>query len=159
MMTTQMAGRMVAILVVTASLGAVDVQGNGRPLDRAIEGVWEPTVTIRDCQTLAPIFSFASMDSYIPGGSFVAESASEPNSRATGLGTWRHAGGRTFTAVYQFFTYDPAGLPSGRLKVSSRIRVSADGSSFTALDGAVVTDLQGNVVTQVCSSREATRLQ
>lgn len=159
MMTTQMAGRLLAMLLVTASLGTASLEANDRSLERAIEGVWEPTVTIRDCQSLAPIFSFASMDSYIYGGSFVAESASEPNIRATGLGTWRHAGGRTFVALYQFFTYDAAGLPSGRLKVSSRIRLSVDGSSFTAVDAAQVTDLQGNVLTQVCSTREARRVQ
>ena len=74
--------------------------------------------------------SFLWMDSYIRGGSYVRESASEPAIRATGLGTWRHAGGRNFTAVYQFFTYAPDGTPTGKLKVSARIRLSADGKSF-----------------------------
>ena len=155
----QMAGRMVAVAVVTGSLAAAHLKANNRPVNRAIEGVWEPTVTIRDCQTQAPIFSFASMDSYIRGGSLVAESASEPNVRATGLGSWQHVGGRNFTALYQFFTYDPTGLPSGRLKVSARIRLGADGSSFTTSDTAEVTDLQGNVLGHVCGTREARRLQ
>jgi hypothetical protein len=100
------------------------------------------------------------MDSYIQGGSYVGESASEPAIRATGLGTWRHAGGRNFTALFQFFTYhEPDGTPAGRLKVSARIRLSVDGASFRASDTAEISDLNGNVIGQVCGTREATRLQ
>ena len=124
---------------------------------RAIEGVWEPVVTIVDCQTQAPLFSFLSMDSYIRGGSYVGESASEPAIRATGLGTWRHAGGRNFTALYQFFTYAPDGTPTGKLKVSARIRLSADGKSFRATDTSEVLALDGTVITQGCGTRVATR--
>ena len=126
---------------------------------RAIEGVWEPVVTIVDCQSQTPLFSFLSMDSYIRGGSYVGESASEPAIRATGLGTWRHAGGRNFTAVYQFFTYAPDGTPTGKLKVSARIRLSADGKSFRTSDSAEVSDLNGTVVAQVCGYRVATRFE
>ena len=111
---------------------------DARAQARAIEGVWEPVVTILDCQTQTPIVSFLSMDSYIRGGSYVGESASEPAIRATGLGTWRHAGGRNFTAVYQFFTYAPDGTPTGKIKVSARIRLSADGKSFHTSDTSEV---------------------
>ena len=60
-----------AVLVGGGSLAAD--QGSGaRAQARAIEGAGRPTVTIRDCQTEAPLFSFLSMDSYIRGGSLVA---------------------------------------------------------------------------------------
>ena len=59
------------------------------------EGVWEPVVTARDCQTQAPLFTFLSMVSYIRGGNLVLEAASEPSQRATGLGVWRHVGHRS----------------------------------------------------------------
>ena len=134
-------------------------EGSTHAQSRAIEGVWEPVVTIIDCQTQTPLFSFLSMDSYIRGGSYVGESASEPAIRATGLGTWRHAGGRNFTALYQFFTYAPDGTPTGKLKVSARIRLSADGKSFHTSDTSEVIDLNGTVVAQVCASRVATRLE
>ena len=147
-----------AVLIAGGSLAAD--QGSGaRTQARAIEGVWEPTVTVRDCQTQAPLFSFLSMDSYIRGGSLVAESASQPFERATGLGTWRHAGGRNFTSAFQFFTYAPDGTPSGRLKAASSIRVSADGKSFRSQDTVEVSDLNGTVIFQSCVTREAIRLQ
>src|SRR4029453_11934266 len=117
-----------------------------RTQSRAIEGVWEPVVTARDCQTQAPLFSFLSMDSYIRGGSLVIVNDSEPSQRATGLGVWRHVGGRNFTSAFQFFTYAPDGTPSGRLRSSSLIRMSADGNSFRSSDTVEVSDLNGTVI-------------
>jgi hypothetical protein len=98
---------------------------------RAIEGVWEPTVTIRDCQTGAPVVSFVAMESYIQGGSYIGESATVPVRRATGFGTWQHTGGRNFTALRQFFTYNPDGSPAGRLKISTNYSISTATSSAT----------------------------
>jgi len=126
---------------------------------RAIEGVWESTVTARDCQTQAPLFTFLSMVSYTRGGSLVLTAASDPSQRATGLGVWRHAGGRTFTSAFQFFTYAPDGTPTGRLRSSTRIRMSADGNSFQSSDTVEVSDLNGTVILQGCVTQEAIRLQ
>lgn len=150
-----------ALFGVSARVQASRGSANPSPLSgaRAIEGVWEPMVTIRDCQTGAPIFSFPSMDSYIRGGAYVGEGMSEPANRALGLGAWRHEGGRNFTAAYQFFAYNPDGTPLGRLRVSSRIRLSADGESFRTSDTAELTDLNGTVLDRICGTREATRLQ
>jgi hypothetical protein len=132
-----------------------DRAGQGQP--RAIEGVWEPVVTIRDCQTGAALFSFLSMDTYIRGGSFLGEGNGSPS--VTGYGTWQHAGGRNYTVVFQFFMFNPDGSPAGRLKVRSNIRLSADGAAFRASDTAEISDLNGNVVAQICGTREAKRLQ
>jgi hypothetical protein len=127
---------------------------------RAIEGVWEPTVTIRDCQTGVPGVSFVAMESYIQGGSYIGESATVPVRRATGFGTWQHTGGRNFTALRQFFTYNPDGSPAGRLKIATNILLSADGASLRASDRAELFDLNGNLIRDdICSTQEATRLK
>jgi hypothetical protein len=167
MLKRQIVGRTAAIALLTTTLIAAGTRAQAHEesvtplaLARAIEGVWEPTVTIRDCQTGTPIVSFLSMDSYIRGGSYVGEGMGEPANRALGLGTWRHAGGRSFTASYQFFAYTmPDGAPLGRLRVSSKIRLSADGESFRATDTAQLTDLNGTVLQDICGTREARRLR
>ena len=46
------------------------------------------------------------------------------------MGAWRHSGGRNYTSMYQFFTYNADGSPAGGLKVSSEIRLSANGTTF-----------------------------
>jgi hypothetical protein len=157
------AGVLTAVMLMgtTGRLRAPDAgDGTAGAQARAIEGVWEAVATIRDCNVPEiEFFSFSSMDSYIRGGSYIGESASEPAVRATGMGKWRHEGGRDYTAVYQFFTFDTVGKWSGRLVVSAQIRLSADGASFRSSDTAVITDLDGNVVDQICGTRQAVRFQ
>jgi hypothetical protein len=157
------------VFLVTGALvgAAVRLQASQEPADqvvsalaRAIEGVWVPTVTIRDCQTGSPVASILAMESYIQGGSYIGESATVPVRRATGFGTWQHTGGRNFTVLRQFFTYNPDGSPAGRLRISTNIRLSADGGSFRASDRAEVFDLNGNLIRDdICSTQEATRLK
>jgi hypothetical protein len=166
MLKRRIVGRTSAVALLTTALIGASAQvqakgdsGNALAQARAIEGPWEPMVTIRDCQTGTPIVSFLSMESYLRGGAFVGEGMSEPSNRALGLGTWRHVDGRNFTAAYQFFAYNPDGTPLGRLRVSSKIRLSADGESFRTTDTAELTDLNGTVLQQICGTREATRLR
>ncbi len=168
MKTKQIVTRAAGVLVVVGALfGAGTVaqaneqSGNhaSNAQSRALEGVWETVVTARDCQTQAPLFTFLSMVSYIRGGSLVLEAASEPSQRATGLGVWRHVGGRNFTSAFQFFTYAPDGTPAGRLRSSTRIRMSADGKAFGSSDTVEVSDLNGTVILQGCVTQEAIRLQ
>jgi hypothetical protein len=83
----------------------------------------------------------------------------EPSNRSLALGTWQHVGGRNFTAKYQFFAYNPDGTSLGRLRVSSKIRLSADGESFRTTDSAELTDLNGTVLQEICGTREARRLR
>jgi hypothetical protein len=168
MKTKQIVTRAAGVIVVVGALfGAGTVaQANEQSGDhaskaqaRAIEGVWEPTVTARDCQTQAPLFSFLAMASFIRGGSLVVENAGQPFERATGLGVWRHAGGRDFTSAFQFFTYAPDGTLAGRVKTSTHIRLSPGGKSFRSYDTVEVSDLNGTVILQGCATQEAIRLK
>jgi len=130
---------------------------------RAIEGVWLPLVTITDCRTQAEIITFPSMDIYIRGGGFIGFGAVRQSDQI-GMGAWRHVGGRTYTAQYQFFNYTPFGAPDGTpdgtlLKVTATIVLDAAGTAFTGSQTADVVDGAGNVLAQVCGTRTATRLQ
>ena len=165
MQRIQMVARTMGIVVAVVVLGpgglleAGDATTAGsRPLATAIQGVWEPTVTIRDCASGAVLVSFLSMDTYISDGSYVGVGAPEPHT--PGFGRWQYVSGREFSARYQFFTYDPGGIPNGRLRVSARITLAPDGTSFTATDRAETLDLDGNPTFPfvVCGTRKAKRL-
>jgi hypothetical protein len=130
---------------------------------RAIEGVWLPLVTIRDCQTQAEIITFPSMEIYVRGGGYIGFGAVRQSDQI-GMGAWRHVGGRTYTAEYQFFGYTPFGAPDGTpdgtmLKVAATITLNADGTAFESSQTGDVVDFAGNVLGQVCGTRTATRLQ
>ena len=120
-------------------------------------------VTIKDCQTDAVIATFPSMDIYVRGGGFIGFGAVRQSDQI-GMGAWQHAGGRNYTAQYQFFNYTPFGAPDGTpdgtlLKVSATISLNAAGTAFTGSQTADVIDPAGNVLAQVCGTRTATRLQ
>lgn len=172
MKTKQIVARAARVMVgVGALLGAGNVAQANEPSGhsgskaqaRAIEGVWLPIVSIRDCQTQAVITTFPSMDIYVRGGGFVGFGAVRQSDQI-GMGAWRHAGGRKYTAQYQFFGYTPFGAPDGTpdgtmLRVSATIRLNAAGTAFASSQTAEVVDAAGNVLAQVCGSRTATRLQ
>ena len=129
----------------------------------AIEGVWLPLVTIRDCQTQAEVVTFPSMELYVRGGGFVGFGAVRQSDQI-GLGVWRHVGGRTYTAQYQFFGYTPFGAPDGTpdgtmLKVTSTITLNAAATAYESVDTGDLVDSTGNVLGQVCGTKAATRLQ
>ena len=154
------------MLMVGALLGAGDrLQAQNADQARRIEGVWLPIVSIRDCQTQAVIVTFPSMEIYVRGGGYVGYGAVQKSDQV-GLGAWRHVGGRNYVSEYQFFGYNPApvgapdGAPDGTmLKVSSTMRLSADGTTFTSSEKGDVLDFAGHVLAQVCGTRTATRLQ
>ena len=159
----------VVIVAVGALLGAGTLaQANEQPAvngskARAIEGVWLPLVTIRDCLTQAEIITFPSMDIYVRGGGFIGFGAVRQSDQI-GMGAWRHVGGRTYTAQYQFFSYTPFGAPDGTpdgtmLKVTATIVLNADGTAFEGSQTGDVVDFAGNVLGHVCGTRTATRLQ
>ena len=172
METRQIVSRGARVIVaVAALLGAGNVAQANEPSGdrgsrtqvRAIEGVWLPIVTITDCQTQAVITTFPSMDIYVRGGGFIGFGAVRQADQI-GMGAWRHAGGRNYTAQYQFFNYTPFGAPDGTpdgtlLRVSATIRLNAAGTAFASSETSVVVDAAGNVLAQVCATRTATRLQ
>ena len=171
MTTRQIVARAAGVIVAVVLLGAGNValahersgDNGAKAQARAIEGVWLPIVTITDCQTQAVIATFPSMEIYVRGGGYVGFGA-VTQSDQIGMGAWRHAGGRKYTAQYQFFNYTPFGAPDGRpdgtlLRVSATIRLNAAGTAFASSTTAEVVDVAGNVLAQVCGTRTATRLQ
>jgi hypothetical protein len=175
---TQVVARSMGIVLTLAALGGalvgtgVRVQADGEQSDRAakeqarrIEGVWLPIVTITDCQTQTVIVTFPSMEIYVRGGGYVGFGAVQKSDQV-GMGAWRHVSGRTYIAEYQFFNYVPApfgapdGPPDGNLlKVSTTIRLGADGTTFTSTETADVLDPNGNLLARTCGHRQARRLQ
>ena len=154
-----------ALLLATASLSAATEAStsHSRAQVRAIEGVWLPMVTLTDCQSQVVITAFPSMDLYIRGGGLVAFGAVKQSDQI-GMGAWQHVNGRNYKAEYQFFNYAPFGAPDGTpdgtlLRVTTKIRLSADNTTFTATDRAVVVDQAGHVLSEICGHREAIRLQ
>jgi hypothetical protein len=128
---------------------------------RRIEGVWDVTVVIRDCQTGGALRTVRARNMFIRGGTLSELGAqTNPILRGPGLGTWRYVGEDQYTAVFRFTRFNPDGTFSAIQKVSRRITLGQDSNTFAA--GAVVElfDLDGNPTAPPgCATETASRLE
>jgi hypothetical protein len=125
--------------------------------DHELNGTWATTVQLTDAPPGAPT-SCNALDTFLTdGGLLVSSSAANPASRGLAHGTWTHLAHRNFTATFVWFRFDPSGQPVGTQRVQRTMKVSRDGSSFTATDlieviapsGAVLATIHGTEVGQL----------
>ena len=155
METTQRVTRIVRTVVTAAVIfsGSVQLLAQQDERRHGVQGAWRTVVTITDCATGAAQFSFPSLSLFIAGGGLI-----ESNGDQGGLGEWEHVGGRNYTSVYSFLEFNPDGSFAGNTTVWSKVRVSADGNTFSSTTTAEITDANGTVLFTACGTRAATRL-
>jgi hypothetical protein len=154
MVLTAISGVVVAIIL---SLPVASGQSGDA---EQLAGTWQVEFTVRNCQTGAAIRTFPSLYAYLPDGSLVDTSAGQsPALRTPGHGTWKHTGGRNFTATLIFFRFNPDGTYAGPQILTLNIEVGAGGNDFTATLSADVRDVSGNLMSTGCATQTARRLQ
>ena len=126
---------------------------------RAIEGTWNGTVTIRNCQTGAALVSFRAMDLFIQGGALVDTNAAPPSTRGPGFGSWEFLGDHRYTATLRFFLYNPDGSFAGVRRIAQDITVGEDNNSWESTVAIAVFDPAGNQVATACATAAATRAE
>jgi hypothetical protein len=97
------AARIAAVFTLTGALlmsGGMTLAHSNRGMGgNAIEGTWFVHVTLRNCDTNAPLGSFNSLVTFHDGGT-ISETTSSPTfaigQRSPGQGHWDFAGHRTF---------------------------------------------------------------
>lgn len=102
-----------------------------------IRGIWLANITPVDCQAGAVIANavpFVGMYLFSNDGSMKNEAAFLVASplRSSGLGTWRHIQGRTYTSKFRFYRYNPDGSFLAMREVSLTIELNGD--QFTSKD-------------------------
>jgi hypothetical protein len=144
-------------LAVLTSVSAMMVGVSGRTLradddeesDRRIVGAWAVRVTLRNCDTNAPMGSFTSIVAFHRGGTLTESPGSlafQLGQRSEGHGVWQQLNGRTFSqdviALILFDsppnlpgtpTFDPSkpvspGFTAGWQTISHRVRLTGQDS-------------------------------
>jgi hypothetical protein len=144
-------------LAVLTSVSAMMVGASGRTLradddeesDRRIVGAWAVRVTLRNCDTNAPMGSFTSIVAFHRGGTLTESPGSlafQLGQRSEGHGVWQQLNGRTFSqdviALILFDsppnlpgtpTFDPSkpvspGFTAGWQTISHRVRLTGQDS-------------------------------
>lgn len=122
----------------------------------SIEGVWNVTVTVTDCQTGTLIRTVHAIQGFSHHGSFT-ETAST-YLRGSSIGTWKHDGGDNYSTSYWFFRYTPTGAFASFASALNKEQLSDDGNHFTASGTIQDFDASGNLISTGCVEHSATRL-
>jgi hypothetical protein len=126
-----------------------------------LEGTWRLRVKVYDCQTGATLRSFSALAAFAQGGTLTVVTAGQPPSLyTTGLGIWRHTQGHSYSAVYDAFLFNPAGVWIQTHRITLTIDIGDDGDTFTNTIGLEILDTSGNpIATGGCAAGTATRFK
>lgn len=129
----------------------------------SIVGVWEATVTPRNCQTGEPAGpSFQSLVTMHEGGT-MSEYGANPATpfRSNGQGYWER-GWRGEGSYYQrfvFFPLTPAGTAVGKLKVTQTVDYNRHTDEFTSSGSFQLFNPAGVVINTGCSTATGIRFR
>lgn len=152
------AGAAAALLLIQGFAGGT-AAAKGAPGARAIEGIWDSTVTSKDCATGAVLGPpFKALIVFRRGGSFDVDNTQGRTTRGNIYGLWKQEAGAAFSANAVHLRYDPDGAYAGLNKIQRSVTLAADADSFTASLKVQIFDLDGNVVGEVCPVESAVRM-
>ena len=141
----------ISALALTASPLLLSAQERPR-----LEGVWDVSVTVTNCQTGAVIRTVRSLQMFDHHGSFTE--TANTFLRGSSLGSWAHSHEQTYDATYWFFRYKPDGTFASFAKSLDSIELDPDGSTFTASGTIQDFDATGTLISTGCFTHAAKRL-
>jgi len=129
---------------------------------KSLEGTWNVSVTLRNCESGAAIRSFPRMITFAKGGTLAefaaAGTEAAPVARAPGQGAWEYLGAQSFTYSLKFMRLTPFGGPDGYISEMRILDISESGDGFTADGVAVITCANGAESPQLCATEEGLRI-
>ncbi|MDQ3668081.1 MAG: hypothetical protein M3410_16220 [Acidobacteriota bacterium] len=137
-----------------------DDSSNRRRNARALEGTWDAQVMIRNCQTGEVIRTFASIGTFMSGGTMLDSTSGIPQAQRTpGHGVWRHISGRTYLFKFKSFSFDPSGNPTGWTIITHEATLNRHATEYESAGTAEVYNPNGTLIFTGCSSTTATRFE
>lgn len=133
-----------------ASLQTVQAQ------QHALEGVWNVSVTVTDCNTGAIIRTVHSLQAYHRDGT-VNETANTAL-RGPSEGVWSAAGGGTYNDSFYFYRYTSTGTFASLAHGTDTITLT-DADHYTSVGNVQDFDANGNLLSTGCVIHTAYRLE
>ena len=122
-----------------------------------LNGMWNVSVTVRNCETGEVIRNVRALNLYVHDGSMTETSSN--SRRSNSVGTWRHLEDNTYTSMFEFFRYNPDGTFATTARVIRRIELSHDGTQFVSTGTVEDFDAQNVRVSVGCSTETALRAE
>lgn len=153
-------GTVLAFLVISAlTFGLVFAQGESKTQNGGLEGTWDLQVTRRVCQTGAAIATFASIETFMSGGTMIdSTSAGSPSLITPGHGVWSNI--NQFNSRFRFkaFQFDASGTFTGWIIVSHQPHLTS-ANQFESAGTSEFYNAQGVLLFTGCSTLTATRFE
>lgn len=125
-----------------------------------LEGTWDAQVTIRNCQNDAEIRTFASIGTFMSGGTMLDSTSGTPQALKTpGHGVWSHIDGRNYRFKFKSFSFDAGGNFTGWTIINHEARLNRRADAYKSAGTAEVYDPNGNLIFTGCSTTTATRFE
>lgn len=128
---------------------------------RSIKGVWQTTVTQRNCQTGDVIRTFRGLSAYHAGGTMSETSAAlGPALRSPGYGVWERESHSTYSSFFTFLLFNPGGTFVGTQQITSAIVLGdRNGNTYDTTTSIQVFDSNNNLIGSGCATATATRFE
>src|SRR6267142_5955972 len=158
-----------SVVVVLVLVGALVQAFGGDAAARSnregrLQGTWRVQLNPRNCQTGAPIPSFAVLLSFARGGTLTEVMNAQvllPGQRTTGLGVWSHTHDNAYKAVWDaFILFDSPVFKRGVQRLMWDFEV--DGDQLTIAATSQFLDPNGNPFIPLinnCASGTGTRFE
>ena len=118
-----------------------------------LQGTWRVQVTIRDCTSGAALRTFPAFLTFAEGGTLTETTTGFPPAlRTPGHGYWEHLGGRSYRAVSEAFLFNPAGVWTGRQRLTQIIELGRHGEELNSNATNEIFDTNGNLTVTGCAT-------
>ncbi|HEY2468653.1 MAG TPA: hypothetical protein VGI45_12550 [Terracidiphilus sp.] len=138
------------VLGLAASLQTLQAQQN------TLEGVWNVSVSVTDCNTGAIIRTVHSLQAYHHDGT-ITETANTA-SRGPSLGVWEAAGGHTYKDSFYFYRYTSTGTFASLAHATDTVSLDSGAGHYTSIGQVQDFDANGNLLSTGCVIHTAYRL-
>ena len=125
-----------------------------------LEGTWDARVSIRNCQTGAEIRNFASIGTFMSGGTMLDSTSGVPQALKTpGHGVWSHISGNIYRFKFKSFSFDASGNFTGWTIINHEASLNRRADQYESAGTAEVYAPNGNLIFTGCSTTTATRFE
>jgi len=126
-----------------------------------IVGVFQTTVTQRNCQTGNPIATFQGLSTFNKGGTMAETSAALPPAlRSPGHGVWRRESGfQEYSFAFTFLRFNPDGTFAGTQIIRQTATLAPGGNQYNTTGFVEVYNASGNLLGTGCATAVATRFE
>ena len=123
-------------------------------------GTWDVQVTLRNCQTGAAIRTFASIGTFMTGGTALDSTSGIPQALKTpGQGVWSYVGRNTYRFKIKSFSFDATGNFTGWTIIKHEANLNHFADEYKSAGTAEVYAPNGNLIFTGCSTTTALRFE